>query len=187
MYFKPDYAAFEVVVTNHPALTIGPGTTIDFSGAWAFLLADIAAKITLLDAAIWIPFGLESIVNPAPNNTRDAVWLLPGGLMLVAFWLIHQVQRSPKARFERYAYWVLWAALAIILFEPGSVAFGLDLSPIAPVQDHGAYTAGVEKGIALAIVGLGLIAVRNRIRRRTHDAVATRSKRYGMSTETAAI
>jgi len=186
------------------------------------VIADVAAKITALDAAIWIAFGIESILNPAPNNTRDAVWLLPGGLMFVVFWLVHLVQRSPQARFERIAYWFLmaasalamtvvvglvsntpalvgftaivgilswivgllvygvatwrtgvlprWAALAIILFEPGSVAFGLALSPIAPIHDRGAYSAGVEKGIALAVIALGLLAVRNRIRRQTGNA-----------------
>ena len=60
-----------------------------------------------------------------------------------------------------------WSAVAIILFEPGSVAFGLALSPIAPIHDRGAYSAGVEKGIALAVVAIGLVAVRNRIRRQT--------------------
>jgi hypothetical protein len=183
------------------------------------VIAGIGAKIAFVDAVIWVVFGLESIISPSPNNTRDAVWLLPGGLMLVVFWLVHLAQRSPQARFERIAYWILmaasalvmtvvvglvanipalvgftavvgilswivgllvygiatwktgvlpwWSALAIILFEPGSVAFGLALSPIAPIHDRGAYSAGVEKGIALAVVALGLIAVRNRIRRQT--------------------
>jgi hypothetical protein len=185
------------------------------------VIAGIGAKIAFLDAVIWVVFGLESIVNPAQNNTRDAVWLLPGGLMLVVFWLVHLAQRSPQARFERIAYWILmaastlvitvvlglvsntpelvgftavvgimawivgllvygiatwktgvlpwWSAVAIILFEPGSVAFGLALSPIAPIHDRGAYSAGIEKGIALAVVGLGLLAVRNRIRRQTGE------------------
>jgi hypothetical protein len=45
---------------------------------------------------------------------------------------------------------------AIILFEPGSMLAGMALSPIAPLLDRGAYSAGVEKGLAIAIVAWGL-------------------------------
>src|SRR4051812_46382074 len=36
--------------------------------------------------------------------------------------------------------------------EPGSILTGLALSPIAPLHDRGAYSAGIEKGLALALI-----------------------------------
>jgi hypothetical protein len=57
-------------------------------------------------------------------------------------------------------------AVAIILLEPVSILTGLALSPIAPLHDRGAYSAGVEKGAAVAVVALGLSAwARARTRR----------------------
>src|SRR5262249_55723091 len=49
-----------------------------------------------------------------------------------------------------------YVGLALILLEPGSILTGLALSPIAPLHDRGAYTAGVEKGMALAVLAIGL-------------------------------
>jgi hypothetical protein len=46
--------------------------------------------------------------------------------------------------------------ITLILLEPGSILTGLALSPIAPLHDRGAYSAGVEKGLALLFIGLGL-------------------------------
>lgn len=49
-----------------------------------------------------------------------------------------------------------YVALALILLEPGSILTGLVLSPIAPLHDRGGYSAGVEKGLALAFIAYGL-------------------------------
>jgi hypothetical protein len=51
-----------------------------------------------------------------------------------------------------------YAALGLVLWEPGSIATGLLLSPIAPLLDRGAYSAGLEKGLATAVIAFGLQA-----------------------------
>lgn len=55
-----------------------------------------------------------------------------------------------------------YVGIAILLLEPGSLVTGLLLSPIAPVRDHGSYTAGVEKGLAMAIVAIGMRSLRRK-------------------------
>jgi FtsH-binding integral membrane protein len=50
----------------------------------------------------------------------------------------------------------LYVGISIILLEPGSLLTGLALSPIAPLYDRGAYSAGIEKGLVLALVALGM-------------------------------
>ena len=49
-----------------------------------------------------------------------------------------------------------YVAISIILLEPGSLLTGLALSPIAPIHDRGAYSAGIEKGLVLALLALGM-------------------------------
>ena len=49
-----------------------------------------------------------------------------------------------------------YVGVTLILLEPGSILTGVALAPVAPLRDHGAYSAGVEKGLAMAIVGIGL-------------------------------
>ena len=53
-----------------------------------------------------------------------------------------------------------YVGIAIILLEPGSILTGLALSPIAPLHDRGAYSAGVEKGLVMALVSCGFLALR---------------------------
>ncbi len=53
-----------------------------------------------------------------------------------------------------------YVGIAILLLEPGSLVTGLLLSPLAPVRDHGSYTAGVEKGLAMALVAIGMRSLR---------------------------
>lgn len=50
--------------------------------------------------------------------------------------------------FPRYVAWTL------ILFEPASILTGVALSPIAPLHDSGSYTGGIEKAVAVLILGL---------------------------------
>ncbi len=165
-------------------------------------------------AICWTALGLESIVRPVQANYRDALVMAPFVLTTLAFWFMHQVQRSPGTPLERASFYsvmagsalalagivgvqlnqpalavlgfpwgaVLWAGglilfgvaaararvfpsyvgIAIVLLEPGSILTGLALSPIAPLREHGAYTAGVEKGAVLALVSLGFLAVRKK-------------------------
>ena len=53
--------------------------------------------------------------------------------------------------------------MTLILLEPGSILTGLALSPIAPLHNRGAYSAGVEKGLELLFIGLGLRSYIRRI------------------------
>jgi len=52
-----------------------------------------------------------------------------------------------------------FVGLALILWEPGSIAIGLLLAPISPLRDRGSYSAGLWKGFAIAIVAFGLQSV----------------------------
>jgi hypothetical protein len=52
-----------------------------------------------------------------------------------------------------------YVALTLILLEPGSILTGVLLAPVAPLHPRGGYSAGVEKGLCLALIGMGLQAV----------------------------
>jgi hypothetical protein len=49
-----------------------------------------------------------------------------------------------------------YVGLALTLLEPGSIVTGLLLSPIAPLHERGGYSAGVEKGLVVAGIVIGL-------------------------------
>ena len=55
-----------------------------------------------------------------------------------------------------------YVGLALALLEPGSIVTGLLLSPIAPLHERGGYSAGVEKGLAVAVIAIGLRAWQRR-------------------------
>ena len=75
----------------------------------------------------------------------------PGGAILWTVGLILFGAGTIKAKVvPRYVGWVL------IFLEPGSILCGLALSPIAPLLDRGAYSAGIEKGAAVAVLGFAL-------------------------------
>ena len=147
------------------------------------VIAGIGAKIAFLDAVIWVVFGLESIINPSPNNTRDAVWLLPGGLMFVVFWLVHLVQRSPQARFERIAYWILMAASTLVITvvvglvsnTPALVGFTAVVGILAwIVGTAGLRNRNMEDWSSSVVVGCRHHFVRARLRRVRPRALAHR-------------
>jgi hypothetical protein len=52
-----------------------------------------------------------------------------------------------------------YVGIALILFEPGSILTRMALSPIAPLQPRGAYSAGLEKGAVLAAIAYGFLAL----------------------------
>ena len=56
-----------------------------------------------------------------------------------------------------------YVAVAIMLLEPGSLATGLAFAPIAPLHERGAYSAGIEKGLVLALVAVGMRTVLRQI------------------------
>ena len=49
-----------------------------------------------------------------------------------------------------------YVAVTLILFEPASILAGVALSPIAPLHDSGSYTGGVEKAVAVMILGYAI-------------------------------
>jgi hypothetical protein len=53
-----------------------------------------------------------------------------------------------------------YVGISLVLLEPGSILTGVALSPISPLHDPGAYSAGIEKGAVLALVACGVRAVR---------------------------
>jgi len=57
-----------------------------------------------------------------------------------------------------------YASLGLILWEPGSIATGLLLSPISPLRDRGSYSAGIWKGLAIGAVALGMQDLSRRLR-----------------------
>jgi hypothetical protein len=52
-----------------------------------------------------------------------------------------------------------YVALTLILLEPLSILTGVLLAPVSPLHPRGGYSAGVEKGLCLALIGMGLRAV----------------------------
>jgi hypothetical protein len=75
----------------------------------------------------------------------------PGGAIVwIAGMLLFGIGVLKAGVLPKYVGW------AIILFEPGSILAGIALSPFAPLLERGAYSAGIEKGLAIGIVGLGL-------------------------------
>jgi hypothetical protein len=85
------------------------------------------------------------------NNSLLSTMGFPGGAIVFALGLIAFGIATWRARvFPRYV------ALALILWEPGSIATGLLLAPISPLHDRGAYSAGVWKGLATALIAAGL-------------------------------
>ena len=52
--------------------------------------------------------------------------------------------------------------LGLILWEPGSIATGLMLSPVSPLRDRGSYSAGLWKGLAVAAAAWGMQALSRR-------------------------
>lgn len=89
--------------------------------------------------------GIGNVLHVAPLErlgfpTGPVLWTV--GLIVygVASWRIRV--------FPRYVAWTL------ILFEPASILTGVALSPIAPLHDSGSYTGGIEKAVAVLILGL---------------------------------
>jgi hypothetical protein len=85
------------------------------------------------------------------NISLLATMGFPGGAIVFALGLIVFGIATWRARvFPRYV------AMALMLWEPGSIATGLLLAPISPLHDRGAYSAGVWKGLATGIIAAGL-------------------------------
>ena len=140
------------------------------------------------DVFWWIPFALLIVLILGVHNVQRAralrseryaflAVMLAGGLVFLGnLGIVFDLRALSKLGFPGGA--IIWtagliaygvatwrarvlpwyAALGLILWEPGSIATGLLLSPIAPLLDRGAYSAGLEKGLATAIIAFGLQA-----------------------------
>jgi len=82
----------------------------------------------------------------------------PGGAIVAALGLIVYGVTTWRLKVLPW-----YAGLALILWEPGSIATGLLLASISPLRDRGSYTAGIWKGFAIGVVGFGLGAVARRM------------------------
>ena len=185
-------------------------------------MSDSAAagfRAAVFAAICWIALGVDSILRPEPANYRDTLWIVPFLATISAFWHAHSVQAAGRRRSERYAFYavmfasalvlvgmaviigqsetlaalafpggaliwtvgLIWFGIAtwrsgvfpvyvgvsLILLEPGSIFTGIALSPIAGLSDHGAYSAGLEKGAVMLLVALGfreVVASDHRVR-----------------------
>ena len=89
------------------------------------------------------------------GNVRHSALLehlgFPAGPLLWTVGLIVYGIASWRTRiFPRYV------AVTLILFEPASILTGVALSSIAPLRDSGSYTGGVEKAVAVMILGFAI-------------------------------
>ncbi|GAA4467225.1 hypothetical protein GCM10023189_50510 [Nibrella saemangeumensis] len=92
------------------------------------------------------------------NQPLLATFSFPVGPMLWIAALIAYGVVTLKGRvLPRYVGWTL------ILLEPVSLLCGLALSTVAPLADRGAYSAGVEKGLALLLIAWGVRSLPRRI------------------------
>jgi hypothetical protein len=56
-----------------------------------------------------------------------------------------------------------YTGIVLILLEPASILTALLLAPIAPLHERGGYSGGVEKGVVLAVIAMGLRSVCRRL------------------------
>jgi hypothetical protein len=88
-------------------------------------------------------------IGALTNQAAMAVLAFPlGALLWTAALIIFGLGTWRANVFPRYV------AAALVLLEPGSILAGLALSPIAPLHPRGGYSAGVEKGAALALIAV---------------------------------
>lgn len=179
--------------------------------------ARLGALCGWISAIAWVAIGVDSIVRPIQDNRRELYWWIPFVFMIFEIVAVHRVQRGRGLRLERYTYYLVlfasalvllgnlglvfnlealaalgfpggalvwtvgliafgvgtwrarvlpcYAAVSLMLWEPGSIAAGLLLAPISPLRDRGSYSAGLWKGLAVALVALAL----QQARRKTLD------------------
>ncbi|GAA4467574.1 hypothetical protein GCM10023189_51500 [Nibrella saemangeumensis] len=104
-------------------------------------------------ALVWL--GNVGLLTDQPLLT---IFSFPyGPLLWISALIGYGVVTLKINRLPRYVGWTL------ILLEPVSLLCGLALSPVAPLLDRGAYSAGVEKGMAVFLVAWGIRSLTRRI------------------------
>ena len=106
--------------------------------AFYFLMA-ASAMVFLGDVGVVIHQRILAILG---FPWGALLWTLGSAVFGVATWRAGALPR--------------YVGLTLILLEPLSLLTGLALSPIAPLHERGAYSAGVEKGFAVIVGALGL-------------------------------
>lgn len=103
--------------------------------------------VLIIASALTILGGIGDVLHSALLEHLG----FPAGPLLWTVGLIVYGIASWRTRiFPRYV------ALTLILFEPASILTGVALSPIAPLHDSGSYTGGLEKAVAVMILGLAI-------------------------------
>ncbi|SHN27181.1 hypothetical protein [Cryptosporangium aurantiacum] len=111
----------------------GRRTWIEPVGYWAVM---VAMLLTLVGTAAW-PLDIPAL----------QVLGFPLGVMI---WLVAMIAFGWGT--VRAGVFPTWAGVLLALLEPGSILTGLLLSPIAGLEDHGNYSAGLEKGVLLLLL-----------------------------------
>ncbi len=97
--------------------------------------------------ACWLTV-IGGIGNVLHNALLEHLGFPAGPLLWTVGLIVYGVATWRIRIFPRYVAWTL------ILFEPASILTGVALSPIAPLHDSGSYTGGIEKAVAVLILGL---------------------------------
>jgi hypothetical protein len=113
-----------------------------------------AAFYTLMIASALVFAG--SIGIQAEQPALAALGFPGGAVIWAAGLMVFGVATLRAAVFPRFV------GIALLLLEPGSILTGLALAPISPLHDRGSYSAGVEKGLALALVSYGFVILQER-------------------------
>jgi hypothetical protein len=93
---------------------------------------------------------LGGIGNVLHSGLLEHLGFPAGPLLWTVGLIVYGIATWRTRIFQRYV------AVTLILFEPASILTGLALSPIAPLHDSGSYTGGVEKAVAVMILGLAI-------------------------------
>ena len=126
------------------------------TGVVLWLIGQIqsAARDRLERISFWTLIGaccltvLGGIGNVAHNALLEHLGFPTGPVLWTVGLIVYGIATWRLRIFPRYVAWML------ILFEPASILTGVALSPIAPLHDSGSYTGGIEKAVAVPILGL---------------------------------
>lgn len=126
------------------------------TGVVLWLIGQIqsVARNRLGRTAFWVLIAaccltvLGGIGNAAHNAPLERLGFPTGPLLWTVGLIVYGIASWRIRVFPRYVAWTL------LLFEPASILTGVALSPIAPLHDSGSYTGGIEKAVAVLILGL---------------------------------
>lgn len=122
-----------------------------FIGQMQLTARDRLERVTFWVLMVACCFTVLGGIGNVSHNALLEHLGFPTGPVLWTVGLIGYGIASWRIRiFPRYVAWTL------ILFEPASILTGIALSPIVPLHDSGSYTGGIEKAVAVLILGLAI-------------------------------